>query len=101
MESLKTDILGYMQNIVWHNWSNVGPLFKYGLGVQAGFRLFDDAIKKRHDIVHRSGHTKEGAKVDIGSQEISDLCAQIESFAYDLSQQVQNARNLEDDLRPF
>jgi hypothetical protein len=97
--SLKTDILGYMQNMVWHNWTHVAPLFKYGLGLEFSFRRFDDAVKKRHDIVHRSGHTKEGEKVIINPREIDDLCAQIVAFALEVSKQ--GGDDLDDDLIPF
>jgi hypothetical protein len=101
MESLKTDILGHMQNMVWHNWTHVAPLFKYGLDLQVSFREFDDAVKKRHDVVHRSGHTKEGEKVLIDPAEIHDLCAQIATFAKKFSNQAQEAYRKDDDELPF
>lgn len=97
VETLKEDILGFMQNVVWHRGENVGPLFKYGLGLKLSFGQFSEAMKKRHDIVHRSGHTLNGERVTISEQEIDDLCKQIVSFATDASENVQDP----DDLVPF
>jgi hypothetical protein len=96
---LKRDILGYMQGVVWHNWDKVGPLYSYGLGLKKlNFDLFSDAVLKRHDIVHRSGLTKQGESVSISIDEITRLCQQIARFALSVSNQLESL--LDDDI-PF
>lgn len=81
--SLKDDIKGYLQNLVWHNWRSVKPLFTAGLGVEIpSFRPFDASLVKRHDIVHRSGFTKAGWPISVDGSEIRVLCEQIRAFAF-------------------
>jgi hypothetical protein len=81
-ESLKNDIKAYLQNLVWHRWDKVAPLFRLGLEIDLpSLKQFDDALTKRHDIVHRSGFTKERELITVDVAEIEALCEQILSFA--------------------
>jgi hypothetical protein len=81
-EGLKDRVKGYLQNLVWHRWDKVSPLLRQGLEIQhPSFKQFDDALLKRHDIVHRSGHDKAGQPITVSIQEIGDLCQTIETFA--------------------
>jgi hypothetical protein len=92
-ETLKNDIKAYLQNLVWHQWNKVAPLFKLGLGIDIpGFKQFDSALIKRHDIVHRSGLTKRGERVSIDEFEIESLCAMILGFATEISEKLTNRR---------
>lgn len=60
-------------------------LFKLGLGIQPpSFKPFVDALIKRHDIVHRSGHDKSGNSISVTSDEIRELCQMIEQFAAEI-----------------
>lgn len=91
LDSLKTDIKGYLQNIVWHNWKKVVPLMRIGLKIQTpSFSQFDVALLKRHDIVHRSGHTKDGEEVVVTKDEITHLCAEITAFAAAINEAINN-----------
>ncbi|MCK9200494.1 MAG: hypothetical protein M0P59_09140 [Gallionella sp.] len=84
-EGLKERVKGYLQNLVWHRWDKVVPLFKLGLGIQPpSFKLFDDALVKRHDIVHRSGHDKAGNPILVTTEEIQELCERIEAFSTEI-----------------
>jgi hypothetical protein len=88
-ETLKNDVKAYLQNLVWHQWSKVAPLFKLGLGLEIpGFGQFEDALKKRHDIVHRSGFTKAGERVIVNVAEIETLCEQITRFASEIDEKL-------------
>lgn len=79
--SLKSHVQGYLQNVVWHRWDQVAPLFKIGLGIELdSTKVFQEALVKRHDIVHRSGHDKSGMPVTVSIKEIQDLCAAVETF---------------------
>ena len=89
---LKKDILGFMQGVVWHNWDKVGTLYNYGLGMKKlNLDHFSPAVLKRHDIVHRSGLTKDGEKVNVSVEEIVVLCQQISRFARSVSSQLEDA----------
>lgn len=84
-EGLKDHVKAYLQNLIWHRWDKVVPLFRDGLGVKLpSLKQFDGALTKRHDIVHRSGHDKDGSPIVVTATEIQDLCATIESFAVEV-----------------
>jgi hypothetical protein len=91
--SLKSDVKGYLQNLVWHNWKSVRPLFTDGLGITIpSFEPFDAHLKKRHDIVHRSGLTKTGDPITVDATEIGALCEQIRAFALDVDEAPNNRK---------
>ena len=95
LDSLKTDIKGHLQNIVWHNWKKVVPLLRNGLQIQTpSFAPFDNALLKRHDIVHRSGRTKDGEEVVVTKTEITQLCEQILAFAVAINEAI-NTRDVD------
>jgi hypothetical protein len=88
-ETLKNDIKAYLQNLVWHQWNKVAPLFTLGLGIESpGFNQFEDALIKRHDIVHRSGFSKTGEQIGLNSTEIEALCEQIVRFAVEVNEKL-------------
>ena len=88
-EALKNDIKAYLQNLVWHQWNKVAPLFTLGLEIDIpGFKQFEGALIKRHDIVHRSGFTKTGERVDVNVVEIETLCDQIIRFASEVNNKL-------------
>jgi len=81
--SLKDDIKGHLQNLVWHNWRSVKPLFTLGLGIEIpSFEPFSASLVKRHDIIHRSGFTKNGWPITVDTMEIRALCEQVRVFAF-------------------
>lgn len=84
-DKLKEIVKGYLQNLVWHRWDKVAPLFKLGLNIEPpSFKPFEDALIKRHDIVHRSGHDKSGNSIAVTNEEIIELCNKIELFATEI-----------------
>jgi hypothetical protein len=86
---IKSHVKGYLQNLVWHRWSKVAAIFKHALSVQLpDTRRFEQPLIKRHDIVHRSGHDKDGAPVTVTSEEIIDLCVEVQKFAEDLDARI-------------
>jgi hypothetical protein len=89
-ENLKDEIKGYLQNLVWHQWDKVAPLFKVGLEVDIpGFKQFEGALIKRHDIVHRSGLSKTGESIHVDEAEFEALCDQIVQFACEVSEKLE------------
>src|SRR5471030_16524 len=86
---LKSHVQGYLQNVVWHRWEQVAPLFKVGLGIELdSTKVYQDALVKRHDIVHRSGHDKNGVAVVVTPQEIQELCAAVEVFCVNIESRL-------------
>lgn len=83
--NLKNQVKAYMQNLVWHNWEKVARLFQTGFGFKPpGFKVFEDALMKRHDIVHRSGFDRDGNAVEVTIFEIENLRTAILSFSNEL-----------------
>lgn len=81
-DGIRDYVKGYLQNTIWHRWDKVGPIYRDGLGVKLpSMKVFDEALVKRHDIVHRSGHTKDGVEVDITQAEIEALSKAVRKFA--------------------
>ena len=94
-QKIKEEVKGYLQNLVWHRWEKVATLYKLGLGVTElpSFQAFESAIEKRHDIVHRSGHMRDGTPVTIEADEIAKLCDSITKFAEEIEVKL-NQREL-------
>lgn len=95
-EGLKKEVKGYLQGTVWHRWDKgVAPLFRNGFEIEPpSFSPFEEAIVKRHHIVHRSGHDHDGNPVQITEQEIKDLCQSIEVFASEIQQKILDQMHL-------
>lgn len=88
-EGIKDHVKGHLQNLIWHRWDKVAPIFRYALCVRLpSTRDFEAPLLKRHDIVHRSGHDKNGAAVTVTAAEIGDLCLKIEAFAEQLDTRI-------------
>lgn len=89
--SIRDHVKGHLQNTVWHRWDKVGAIYKSGLGIALpSVKVFDAALVKRHDIVHRSGRTKDGDEVDVTNSEIENLSKVVEQFAEEVSDLAKN-----------
>jgi len=88
-DGIRQHVKAYLQNLVWHRWDKVCPLYKFGLRVALpGVGPFEEAMVKRHDIVHRSGHDKAGQPVEVTREEIQGLCVAVLEFAADLERRL-------------
>jgi hypothetical protein len=95
-EGLKEELKGYLQNLVWHRWDRVAPLFAIGLAIKApNFQQFDAALIKRHDIVHRSGHDKAGTAISVSDEEIKELSSQILAFASQIHTELESRKRVD------
>ncbi len=87
--SIKDHVKGHLQNLVWHRWDKVAPIFKHALSVKLpSTNDFHGPLLKRHDIVHRSGYDKNRIPVAVTAGEIIELCSKIEAFAKELDLQI-------------
>jgi hypothetical protein len=75
----------YLVKMLWHRLSDVAKLYKNTLGVQfpEDMTVLSEAVKIRHDLVHRNGHTTDDndlttAKIDELVKLVRDLVDGIE-----------------------
>lgn len=88
-KNIKNRVHSYLQNLVWHRWDKVFPLFKSGLGINIpSFKKIKEATIKRHDIVHRSDSNQDGEKIIIIDAEISELFKEILQFSINIDDQI-------------
>lgn len=96
-KTLQGLVRAYLQDTVWHKWDEVGPLLVHGLQIKPpSFRPFIEPVKKRHDIVHRSGHQKDGTPITVEVLEINDLMEAVRNFAIQLNASM-TAKFFQDD----
>lgn len=88
-DAIEARVLAYLQNLVWHRWDKVALLMKFGLGIKPpSFKPFEDALVKRHDIVHRSGHDREGNPVSVSENDACELAAAVDCFAVSVTNAI-------------
>lgn len=88
-KNMKNKVVVYLQNIVWHRWDKVFPLYNKGLGIDmpSGKKL-KEAILKRHDIVHRSGMNLNGEKIQITNDDVYELFSNIIHFCREIDLKI-------------
>jgi len=90
LEKIEQRAKGHLVDVVWHNIERVKPMYRDTLGIAfpkdigAVFR----AIRKRHDIVHRNGKTKDGEEILISRQDVLDLISEVQAFTHDVDEQL-------------
>jgi len=79
---IEATVKGYLQNLVWHRWDQVGALYRLALKVKLpSVKAFQAPLETRHHIVHRSGTDMDGNKIEIGDSAIASLAYDVEAFA--------------------
>lgn len=66
-------IVAQVKNIVFHNLSDIEPLFRQAFDIRITVtKEIIGLIKLRHDIVHRNGYTKDGVCHDLQGAALVD-----------------------------
>jgi hypothetical protein len=69
-------------DVVWHNIAKVKPMYAQVLEVDLGnLDTLGAAIRKRHDIVHRNGRSREGQLIEVSSSDVEQLLLEIDALA--------------------
>lgn len=88
----RTKIRSHMQTTVWHRWDKVASLYQFAFKVRIpSVEGLTEAIKIRHDIVHRSGQTVDGVEHAVTVDAISNLSAQVLAFANEMDRKIADA----------
>ena len=85
VEKSDDDFMKRLANLVWHRLSAVQSMFANVLGVKFPISdKLDDAIRIRHDIVHRNGKTESGKERHITKETVMELAEEVEALVTDI-----------------
>jgi len=90
MDALEDDVEKYFQQLVWHRLDKAVPLMDDSLEI--GRPAIDKLMKHivvRHDIVHRGGRTKDGARVTVTDADLKELRTSLTSFINEIESRLQ------------
>lgn len=78
-----------MLDTIYHNLPVVRNMFRDTFQIEfPDFSNIQKAVLTRHDLVHRNGFTKEGEKVIIDKEKITDLAEEVQEFVFQLSSKL-------------
>ncbi len=83
LDKIDKDVRTYLLEFIWHKLPKVKEMYKATLGIDFPhpMKSLYNAIRKRHDIVHRNGRDKEGNQVSISKQDVDDILTAIKALA--------------------
>lgn len=81
MDKLEDEVRTYLQDLIWHRLDKVAPLMTSSLEIAIPpYKKLMKHIVTRHDIIHRSGKTKDGQNVVISQKLLSEMRADALAF---------------------
>ena len=87
---MESTVREYLGNLIYHNLSKVGRLYRSVLVVvfPKDLSKIYRAIEVRHDIVHRNGKSKSNSEVNIDKSDIHDLLEISREFIEHINKQL-------------
>jgi len=75
MDAIEKRANSYLAGLVWHRLDHVGKLYEKSLGVvfPSDMNALRNAIKVRHELVHRNGKKQDGTEHEIGEADIKGV----------------------------
>jgi hypothetical protein len=89
-DKIATEVRDYLSEVLFHNLAKIGNMYKAVLDVAFPTDMAElfRAVQIRHDIVHRSGKSKDGSQQAISETELRALVATMKSFVGHVEQQL-------------
>lgn len=85
--TLKVTVSMYLKGLIFHDLKKIKPMYKAVLGHDfKDISWLFEAVKIRHDCVHRAGYDKDGNKVSLTTDTIVDLLGHVT----DLSNEIED-----------
>lgn len=79
----------HLSRVIWHNLDRVKSLYRNVLDVEiTDSTPISNAVKMRHDLVHRNGNTRDGKVITIDKEKVLSLSNQVEEFVALIDQQL-------------
>jgi len=81
-EQLDEDVKSYLRGLMFHDIKKIKPMYKDVLDIDFGKNLkwLFEAVKLRHDCVHRAGYDKDGNEVDLDKEKIENLIKECQNL---------------------
>lgn len=81
-----------LRALMFHDLPKIAAIYRDALGISfPGFGPLHRAVLIRHDIVHRNGKNKDGARHKIDPKGLEGLCVAAESFVADVERQLRTS----------
>lgn len=91
LDKLRDTVKIELVEVIYHDLPKVKGMYQDTFKIE--FPEIGDlmkAIKTRHDMVHRNGKNKEGEKIEITKDLISEVIDQVEKFVHDINDKLTN-----------
>ena len=89
LTDIKSYIFTMIKGLTYHNLADIEIIYKEVLGVKIRYNeKILNAINIRHDIIHRNGYKKDGAKITISKNDIIETIKVFEGLIKDVDRQV-------------
>lgn len=87
-EFFTKEALEILGTTVFHRTNEINSMFK-NLGINASISNFEAEIEKRHDIVHRSGFTRNNTPTIITEDDLNSLISKVQTFSTNFSKEME------------
>lgn len=93
LDSIRDIVKKELVDVIYHDLPKVKGMYHDTLGID-----FPDigglmkAIKTRHDMVHRNGKNKEGEKIEITKELVTEVIGKVELFVKDIDEKITKAQ---------
>jgi hypothetical protein len=96
VKAIRGEVRDTLLDISFHNLGRVKPLYESVLGIRFPDDLEDiiRAVRTRHDIVHRSGKTKDGRPVKMTREDVERTLSLVEAFVTAIQLQLPPPGNI-------
>lgn len=96
----KEKLIKYLRNVSFHDLDKVKKFFEIGLCISIvhendKFEILKNAVRQRHDFVHRNGKERDTAEeIEIFSDTILDLTENLREFATCINEKIESGKHL-------
>lgn len=89
-EQLEKDVKAYLRELIFHKIEKIKPMYKSVFDIDFGNNLtwLFEAVKLRHDCVHRAGYDKDGNEVDLDKEKIENLIIECKNLVNMIETQI-------------
>ena len=89
-DALKVTVASYLKDLIFHDLKKIKPMYETVLDHKfSDLSWLFKAVDIRHHCAHRAGYDKEGVKVDINVESISDLLGNVTDLANEIDSTIE------------